>query len=63
LDALHIALATISDVNKIISLNFQHILREKTKMFNKDINYINGYRLIDKNLPEEVISHKKTKHY
>lgn len=42
-DALHVALATISRADAIVSWNFKHIVRlDKMKAFNQ-INLLNGY--------------------
>ena len=43
-DGLHIALATVNDLDMIISMNFQHIVKRKTKMVTGNINALHGYR-------------------
>jgi hypothetical protein len=63
LDASHIALATVYNLNKIISLNFKHIVRDKTKNFTDYINKIHGYHSIEINSPMEVIDYEETEHY
>jgi len=42
-DALHIAVATINEIDLILSLNFQHINRVKTKTGTLAINKLYGY--------------------
>ena len=43
IDARHIACASVNNVNAIISLNFKHINRARTKEFIPHINKQNGY--------------------
>jgi len=42
-DALHIAAASVQGVNYIVSLNFAHIVREKTRNIVASVNAITGY--------------------
>jgi hypothetical protein len=57
-DALHIASATICDVEAIVSWNFKHIVNlNKIKRYNA-VNLINGYKLIDIRTPREVIDYE-----
>ncbi|MEK6556715.1 MAG: type II toxin-antitoxin system VapC family toxin [Candidatus Margulisiibacteriota bacterium] len=57
-DALHVATATISSCNIIVSWNFKHIVHfEKISLYNA-INRINGYREIFINSPSEVINYE-----
>ena len=54
-DALHIAIATIHNMDILVSWNFAHIVRVKTR---KDVNAINallGYKSIELASPQEVI--------
>jgi predicted nucleic acid-binding protein len=55
IDALHIALSLVNNLDKIITLNFKHIIRDKTKIFAEYISKINGYRSLTINSPMEVI--------
>ena len=57
-DGLHIALATINDLDMIISMNFQHIVKRKTVKMTGLINTINGYRAIEIYSPMEVIENE-----
>jgi predicted nucleic acid-binding protein len=59
IDATHIALATVNNLDKIISLNFKHIVRDKTRIFTEYINKRNGYRSIEINSPMEIIDHEE----
>ncbi len=53
-DMRHIALATIAQVNMLVSWNFKHILRfDKMRAFNA-VNLENGYHLLEIHSPREV---------
>lgn len=53
-DMRHIALATIAQVNLLVSWNFKHILRfDKMRAFNA-VNLENGYHLLEIHSPREV---------
>jgi hypothetical protein len=54
-DGIHIAIAAVNDLDMIISLNFQHIVKRKTKLATGSINALNGYRAIEISNPMEVI--------
>jgi predicted nucleic acid-binding protein len=43
MDGIHIAMASINEADCIISLNFHHINKLKTKMATEIINRMNGY--------------------
>ena len=54
-DALHIAIATISGVDVLVSWNFKHIVNlNKIKLFNS-VNLKEGYSLLEIRTPLEVI--------
>ncbi|MDR2198907.1 MAG: hypothetical protein LBR53_05540 [Deltaproteobacteria bacterium] len=55
MDAMHIALSTVNGLDKIISLNFKHIVKDKTRTFTAYISTIYGYSVIDIKSPMEVI--------
>jgi len=57
-DGLHIAIATVNDLEMIISMNFQHIVKRKTKIATGNINALNGYRAIEILNPMEVIENE-----
>ena len=58
-DAIHIAVASINNLDKIISLNFRHIVREKTIKLTGEINILLGYKPIEINSPKEAINNEK----
>ena len=55
-DGLHIAIATVNDLDMIISMNFQHIVKRKTIKMTATTNSLIGYRAIEIYSPMEVIS-------
>lgn len=56
-DMLHIALATIADVDVLVSWNFRHIVRlDKIRLFNA-VNIEQDYKPISIYSPREVISY------
>ncbi|MDS4020157.1 MAG: PIN domain-containing protein [Candidatus Competibacter sp.] len=56
-DMLHIALATIAEVDVLVSWNFKHIVRlDKIRLFNA-VNIEQGYKTLAIYSPREVISH------
>ena len=62
-DARHIAAATVNAMDMIISLNFRHIVKEKTIRITSAINTILGYKIIDIETPMEVIDDEKTRYH
>ena len=54
-DGLHIAIAAVNDLDMIISMNFEHIVKRKTKIGTGNINALNGYRAVEIYSPMEVI--------
>ena len=57
-DALHIAVASVNELDIIFSFNFKHINKLKTKTLIPGINQISGYRDIIIAQPEEVIDYE-----
>ena len=56
-DARHIALATISNVNMVVSWNFKHIVHfDKIQKFNS-VNVCEGYKPIEIYSPMEVVGY------
>jgi hypothetical protein len=53
-DGVHIAVAAVNDLDLIISMNFQHIVKRKTKIGTGNINALNGYRSVEICTPVEV---------
>ena len=55
-DMLHIALATVADVDVLVSWNFRHIVRlDKIRLFNA-VNLEQGYKPLSIYSPREVVS-------
>jgi len=54
-DGLHIAIATVNNLDMIVSMNFQHIVKRKTVIMTGHINMMNGYRAIEIYSPMEVV--------
>ena len=57
-DGLHIAIATINDLDIIVSYNFNHIVKLKTIMGTESINLREGYKRIGIYSPTEVIENE-----
>ncbi len=58
-DILHIALATVDDVDIVVSWNFKHIVHyEKIRKFNA-VNREQGYRQIEIYSPREVTNYEE----
>lgn len=54
-DAFHIAVASVNDLDAIISWNFKHIVKLKTKKEVSGINLLMGYKEIEIYSPMEVV--------
>ena len=57
-DALHIAITAVTKLDFIVSLNFQHIVKQKTIRETARINEREGYKQIGIYEPAEVINGK-----
>ena len=55
-DAIHIAVATVNDLDFVVSFNFQHIVKRKTMTMTEGINIREGYKRIGIHSPTEVIN-------
>ena len=53
-DGVHIAVASINNMDMIVSMNFQHIVKRKTKIGTKAINALYGYPAVEIFTPMEV---------
>jgi len=53
-DALHIAIATINEADLIVSWNFEHIVKMKTKHGVIAVNTLLGYKAVEIISPQEV---------
>jgi predicted nucleic acid-binding protein len=61
-DLLHIALATVADVDVLVSWNFRHVVRlEKIRLFNA-VNLERGYKPIEIYSPREVTTYDPDDH-
>jgi hypothetical protein len=56
-DALHIAAATVADLDYIVSLNFRHIVKHKTIISTEIINASEGYKRVFIHTPAEVLDY------
>ena len=59
-DAIHIAVATVNELEIIISMNFQHIVSLKTQHMTSVANKLNGYLPVEIISPMEIANHEKT---
>lgn len=59
-DARHIAIAAVNDLDMILSLNFEHIVRKKTVLMTGNLNAQYGYRAIDIRSPMEVVDRENS---
>ena len=57
-DGVHIAVAAVNDLNLIISMNFEHIVKRKTKIETENINVLNGYHAVEIFNPMEVVENE-----
>jgi predicted nucleic acid-binding protein len=54
-DAYHIAIAVINSIDYILSWNFRHIVRMKTRDIVRMVNTLNGFRQIEIITPAELL--------
>ena len=59
-DAQRIAVATVSDMDMILSLNFRHIVRKKTVTMTGLVNISLGYKPVEIHSPMEVVDRENT---
>jgi hypothetical protein len=57
-DALHIAAATINELDIIVSWNFEHIVKRKTIIMTESVNLRYGYKRIEIYHPSAVIENE-----
>lgn len=55
MDAVHIAVTTVYDLDMILSLNFKHIVKKKTMDLTALVNVREGYRRVGIFTPMEVV--------
>lgn len=54
-DALHLAAAVVHEVEVLVSWNFEHLVKLKTRLGVNGVNRLLGYREIEIVSPEEII--------
>ncbi|MFH1824220.1 MAG: type II toxin-antitoxin system VapC family toxin [Candidatus Firestonebacteria bacterium] len=54
-DAAHIAIASVSDLDIVLSWNFEHMVKHKTRVEVMGVNTFMGYKTIDICTPQEVV--------
>jgi predicted nucleic acid-binding protein len=59
-DAVHIATATVHDLDFVVSYNFEHIVKLKTINRIGLVNLQERYRIVGLITPEEVIEHERS---
>ena len=57
-DAFHIAIASVNNLDVILSWNFEHIVKLKTKREAVAVNLLMGYKEIDIYSPLEVVENE-----
>jgi hypothetical protein len=57
---LHIAAATVNDLDAVVSYNFEHIAKLKTMNRVALVNLEERYKVIGLPTPEEVIEHERS---
>lgn len=53
-DALHVAIATFHDISYLISWNFEHLVKVKTRKTVNLVNILEGYKEIEIVSPQEL---------
>lgn len=54
-DALHIAVASVNNLDAVVSWNFEHMVKLKTKQGVVAVNTLLGYKAIEIVSPQEVV--------
>ena len=54
-DLIHIAVATVFEMDVLISWNLKHIVKMKTQTMVNGVNAVHGYRKLEIVTPEEVL--------
>jgi hypothetical protein len=58
-DALHVAIATVTECDMIVSWNFKHIVHYDKKPKYNAVNVLSEFKTIDIITPAEVIDYEK----
>lgn len=56
-DLSHVAIATVNEIDMLVSWNMRHIVKHRTRTLVNAINQISGYRSIEICTPEEVVDY------
>ena len=56
IDAAHIAVASVNELDCVLSFNYEHINKLKTKRMTENINLLEGYKGVTICAPMEVLS-------
>jgi len=56
-DVNHLAIASVNEIDVLISWNLKHIVKLRTKTFVNSINMTEGYKFIEILTPQEVVDH------
>jgi hypothetical protein len=59
LDSLHIAIATIFNLEYVLSFNYSHINKRETKEMTSKINIQKGYNIVNICTPKELLNEEK----
>ena len=59
IDALHLAMATVAELDVVLSWNFRHIVNLRRIRRVNGVNLMQGYGQIDVRTPEEVLDEGK----
>ena len=54
LDAVHIAIATLKGIDILVSWNFEHMVKYKTRKMVTEVNILKGHKPIDIISPQEL---------
>jgi len=61
-DGIHIAVAAVNELDFIVSMNFQHIVKRKTKLGTSGINVLHNYRAVEIYTPMEMKEDEDPQH-
>lgn len=53
-DALHVAVASVNELDVLLSWNFQHLVKRKTRLLVNLVNSMQGYKLLEIIAPPEL---------
>ncbi|MFQ5714113.1 MAG: type II toxin-antitoxin system VapC family toxin [Candidatus Scalinduaceae bacterium] len=53
-DALHVAIASLGEMDLLVSWNFEHLVKHKTRKMVNEVNILEGHKPIDIVSPQEL---------